>query len=135
MVYVRPIWIGESGGRGKRRDWSDQGYHGGTFSNPPLISGIVFFVGNFNHSYQVPPFYCLGASGFLSCSSPSLRRLLGTSANGVADLLVVLASHKWGTGGVLSPRGGLLVLAANACGDTRLDLGRKNRLTSFVIYP
>ncbi len=64
------------------REWPDRGFRGfgqsqehdfasgwasywASFSEPPLISGIVILVGNFNHSYHMPPIHCLGASSFL----------------------------------------------------------------------
>ncbi len=120
--------------RGKRHNWSGWGYYRGTFSKPPLVGSIVFFVRYFYHSYLVPPFYRLGASSFLSCGSPFLCRLSGTSADGVAGLLVVLSSHGWGTCSAF-PRGVVLILAANTCGDARLDLCRMNGLTSLVANP
>ncbi len=55
-TFIR-FWIGESGGRGKRRDGSGRGYYRGTFSKPPLVGGIVVFVRYFDHSYLMPPFY------------------------------------------------------------------------------
>ncbi len=102
-----------------------------SLSQPLLVWRVVIVVGNFYHSYRMPPLYCLGASGFLSFGRPFLCRLSGTSAGRVAGLLVVLSSHGWGTCSAF-PRGVVLILAANTCGDARPDLCQMNGLTSLV---
>ncbi len=79
----RLVVFGESGGVGNSADFLFGGYRRAASCNPLSVGRVVLCVGNLYHGYRMPPIYCLGASSFLSCGNPFLRRLAGTSTGGV----------------------------------------------------
>ncbi len=94
---------------------------------PPLISGIVFVVRNFNHSYQMPPLYCLVTSGFLSCSCIGWGHC--TSKGSCYSLVFI--GITWGScvlQQVCPDRGAI------PKGNSGLDLCQMNSLTSPVCF-